>query len=356
MCVVGAVRLVLAVAALGGAACAGMEEPELGEDRFFTCPEVDCGGNSPVVWGTPFHQLSENGAYNQENLRVVSLRKAGVSYELDVRGDRLRGLDAFGNPVLTGGQLQDAAIVLEKKGEAGFLYVHIVEATDAHLRFWIGDADPIWTYRLTWSFLVNPGSTDQDVCPLVAPRDPWGPANVMAIFFEGDTYDRHTKTVTSIGRTPEAWFNVACAGSAPAKLHATRHTTAGSDLEHSSSREERQAMLKMYTAAYCGTGRSFTTIGEELAWQNAAGWNGGDLHWQDDIVEPPPSWESVWTQDGAICLDAARLDEQVAGQKDLVLEECDNAAHDLPDCSDMSWFPDDWQSAPGLLVSADPTL
>jgi hypothetical protein len=63
----------------------------------------------------------------------------------------------------------------------------------------------------------------------------------------------------------------------------------------------------------------------------------------------------VWTEDGALCLDRARLEEHVPGQTDLVLATCDSAGRALPDCSDESWFPDDWQSAPGLLVSADPS-
>jgi hypothetical protein len=340
---------------LWAAGCSGAgEATELGQIEFF-CETVDCGGNSPVVAGTPFHQLSKRGEYNDEGFRVVALRKGASTYRLDVFRDRLRGLDKKGNVALAGANLQNATIELEKGGEQFF--VHILQA-HTPMRFWIGEDDPIWTYRLAWSFDEVPSGRARDVCPLVAPYDDWLGAHVEAMFFEGDLYDPQSKTVTAIWPDTGGWFNVACAGSAPAKLHATRHTWAGSDDDHQSSLDHRQAMLKMYTADYCGTGKSFTTIGEELGWQNAGDWNAPVPHWQDALPAEPVAYESVWSSTGALCLDIPRLgdggdDDDIEAEIDDILAEC-GEAHPLPPCSELEGFPDDLAD-PRYVVSADPT-
>jgi hypothetical protein len=341
--------------ALLAAACADFAAPPGLDEIELVCPEFDCGGNSNIIDGTQFSHLSLDGDYNPEDLRLVQVRKGAGIYRLDVRGDEPRALDKFGVPVLSGMGLVGAALEIERKDQDAHMYIHITGARQ-ELRFWVGDEDPIWTFRLQWSFSEDPTDAMRGpVCPQIADSLTWGNAAVEAIFFRGDLYDRHAKTVTAIGRSTGRWFNIACAGSVPAKMHAIRLTTAGSDEDHSSTIEQRRAGVKMYSADYCGTGKSFTLLGEELAWQNLFDWN-GPTHPLDNLPAMPTEYEAIWSETGAVCMDVARLGDTPADAdlwEDLVLEECDDAEHDLPPCTGLGDFPDDWKSR-GYLLSADP--
>jgi hypothetical protein len=61
--------------------------------------------------------------------------------------------------------------------------------------------------------------------------------------------------------------------------------------------QERQAMLKMLVADYCGTGRAFTVPGEPLLWQSG----------RISYALPPLNLEARWTANGASCLGVPRL-------------------------------------------------
>lgn len=346
----------VACPALLASGCADFAPPPGLDEIEVICPEFDCGGNSNIIDGTQFGHLSLDGDYNPEGLRLVQVRKGASTYKLEVRGDVPRAVNnKLGVPVLSGMGLVGAALEIERQGQAALMYIHIIGARQ-ELTFWVGDEDPIWTFRLEWSFSPDPTETMRGpVCPQIADTVLWGNAAVEAIFFRGDLYDRHAKTVTAIGRDTGRWFNIACAGSVPAKLHAIRLTTAGSDEDHSSTIEDRRAGVKMYAADYCGTGKSFTQLGEELAWQNLHDWN-GPTHPLDNLPALPTEYEAIWTETGAVCMDVARLGDTPAEAdlwEDLVLEECEGAGHVLPPCTGLGDFPDDWKTR-GYLLSADP--
>jgi hypothetical protein len=105
--------------------------------------------------------------------------------------------------------------------------------------------------------------------------------------------------VTVIGSATGPWFNIACAGSALAKLHLLRHTDAGAVGSYTTTLDERRAMLKMYSADVCGRGESFTRPGEPLLLADNRGWY---------TFNPATasSWEAIWNAKGARCLDVPR--------------------------------------------------
>lgn len=246
------------------------------------CPKWGCGDNSPLIDGIYFHELGLFGQSNDGGLRIVDFRKAGASYALRVDGDRLMG-DGPGL-ALIGDDLVGAEIVLTDGVETYIVYVEHVSRT---MSFEVAPHTPIETYRLGYS--VGPDSTTlhEDVCP----ED-----NVLeAMIFTGDRYGAAQKTVT-VGGDADRWFNIACAGSAPAKMHIFRHTTAGSTAATVTSQAERQALLKMFAADYCGTGESFTFRGQPLTWSN--GWS---------PIGAYETFEAVWDESGALCLDVPRL-------------------------------------------------
>jgi hypothetical protein len=165
----------------------------------------------------------------------------------------------------------------------------------------------------------------------------WGSTDHYAIAFAGDHYDALHKTVedTALGTT---LFNLACAGTAPAKMHLMRHTNAGADVMdalgvlhrgvYPTIPQQRQAMLKMFTADYCGTGHAFTVDGQPLRYGDAK-------HWYPETPTPGVlaspairSIEAEWTPDGVACLDMPRLFPIV----DLHKVHCECPDKPLPPC------------------------
>jgi ADYC domain len=314
------------------------------------CPTWGCTSNSSVVAGIEFHELKADGTeFNDEGLRLVTMLQGGVEYTLDIDGDRLRGLDDTGAVALEDGDLLGAFLQLEIEDTepTDYVYIEITAVTD-ELTFWVGDTDEtIQTYQLEWRSELNT-PTRGPVCPLLVDTLIWGnAADHEVIMFEGDRYNGHTKEVTAIGNAADDWFNIACAGGAKAKLHTNRHTTPGSAPGFRTSRNRRQTLLKAYTADYCGTGQSFTEVGEPLLWQNQPSWNLIGL-------AGSTSDEAVWNQTGAICLQQPRMGETWWGALETylyVLDQCDELMPPL--CTDQLWFPGGWRG-PGYIRTANP--
>src|SRR5262249_31439197 len=110
----------------------------------------------------------------------------------------------------------------------------------------------------------------------------WAPVEHSAIAFAGDRYDPVQKIVTDTVRGTQ-WFNLACAGTATAKVHLVRHTNAGAwspstwhpgvditspGAPYHTAPQLRQAMLKMFAADYCGSGFPFTVDGQPLLYDD----------------------------------------------------------------------------------------
>jgi len=353
--------LTLAGAAPGGCALQGEPEPalvtaEIGGD----CPNFGCNSNSPLVDGSPIHELDEGptlsalldddgeldqgGEFNSWGTRLVHLVKAGVVYRLDVRRDRPRALDGAGHVVWQGADLVGSTIVLERAD--GTPYYVFIEGYHDTLTFWVGPPDPIQTFLLTWAPLPTPGEHRRPVCPLVAASAEWGASGLHeAIFFQGDRYDADTKRVVATGSDAMGWFNVACAGSATAKMHTNRHTRAGATEGFTATPLQEQALLRMFVADYCRTGKAFTVIGQPLRWQNR-------LAWQTIDLPDPIQYEAAWDSGGAVCLDVPRMSDtpaELAETLAAIQDECDLP----PPCSDPDAFPVGWDRSV-YLMSANP--
>jgi ADYC domain-containing protein len=137
----------------------------------------------------------------------------------------------------------------------------------------------------------------------------WSTHRETAIVFEGDRYDPDNKTVSEMSSAAVGWFNLACAGTAPYKMHMLRHTKAGSVTPDGTPRNttipQRTAMLKAITADYCGDGRSWTGDGTKLWWTDAQGWFPNPM---TNIIGAPDSKgiEAIWGPNGVLCLNAPR--------------------------------------------------
>ena len=69
---------------------------------------------------------------------------------------------------------------------------------------------------------------------------------------------------------------------------------------------ERQAMLKMFAADYCGDGTVFTVAGQPLNWAD----DHGTMKMTALMFSPPQPLvlEARWNEKGAVCLNKPRVD------------------------------------------------
>lgn len=290
------------------AAC--VEAPEDGDERDVGteaqakggCPLWGCGENSPVINTWDFHELNEHGLPNTAGVQLLGLWKGGVEYQPRVTGAALQGFPKSGaGPVLQGAAL--AGSYFDVQTPDGEHYQIQISKVSNTVGFWVGPATASETYELLYT---KPGwSTSARPLCKNPPARLDGEGHLWtntyeAFLFTGDRYSTRNFTVTTGARETDGWFNIGCAGSALAKLHLNRHTSAGSTPAYQSTWQQRQAMLKMYVADVCGAGFASTKQGEPLRWENQPGW--------DTLPGVVASYEAIWGPAGAICLDTHRLE------------------------------------------------
>jgi hypothetical protein len=182
----------------------------------------------------------------------------------------------------------------------------------------------------------------------------------MALIFTGDRYDADHETVKLPNQPDDQdalWFNIACAGTAIAKMHLLRHTVAGSAPASPPSITQRQAVLKMLAADYCGTGMPlFTRNGHPLQYS----------FYQPSWVSAPPalpqptlsnalSLDAIWNQDGAVCINTARLEDESPDIRVVVDHVCEASRHMvLKQCPPSARYDSAWSWNPlGYAISAN---
>jgi hypothetical protein len=276
---------------------------------FMNCPQFGCGGdNSPLIKGTYFHELNmastrANPISSSEGAALVDFTKGAASYTLHVAHGRITGTAPFLLP-LSGQSLVDAQLVV---AIGGMEYaVHIKQVSTVHYWAHTNGTPTIETYWLEYRPLSQNGAEWQDVCSNPPHTGPDALSMVGrehdVVVFEGERIDAATRTV-ALDSTGQ-WFNLGCAGGTLAKMALTGHTLAASDDGFVTTRAERQAIVKMFSADYCGDGKAFTVAGQPLRWADdhqtmpflPAGW----------VPRSTTTLEARWTLNGAACIGAPR--------------------------------------------------
>lgn len=318
------------------------------------CTVSGCGGNTPVLFATPIVGLSLRGDASEDGVELVTGRLQRTSPLTcprvpPLQFDRLRlGIEQR-TPrepgVLVGkigdrvacqtGELKGLVFVLRVPVQCEALprgvkcpdpievRVRIDDIAAGALATWQIDSPPppLTTYRMVWHALPHdwpPGLTREaregdSICPLreawmekwqigVDPPGSgqrWHDRTDHLIIVQGETYTRDA--AVDDHRIGKDWFNLACVGTAIAKLRLLGYDPVAAQSE--SGRAERQATLKMLTGRYHGS-TSYTSAGMPLMWERSdhKRYHGAPAEdrWRRDLVE------SYWTADGAICLSHRR--------------------------------------------------
>jgi hypothetical protein len=263
--------------------------------------------------------------------------EVGEPVELHVVGDVLSA-NLAGHPdrPLTDEALKRTIITLLVRRDTGSLAfeLKIDDIDRQRLHFWAGTPEVVPSYLIFARQIHtdNPAHLQfEHICKSTPSTTEarWQGADYYAIAFAGDRYHAAEKTVED-ARPGDTWFNLACAGTAPAKMHLMRHTNAGAgrDRTYATTLDERNSMLKMFTADYCGTGQAFTVDGQPLLWGDAR-------HWYPDTPSsrldgtssvPESSVEALWTAEGAACVNTPRR-----APRECV--PCLQGEHSIPSCT-----------------------
>ena len=326
------------------------------------CPDFKCGLNSATVGdGVVFDALDWRGKVGDPAVWLVraEIEQGGTRElaQIRVEGDRL---------VVEGHSL--ISLAEERTGRRRALVLTIANRSEEvyELRllqvrlaaFWVGPAGGLDAYKFHVKLISRrPGSpileaaSGASLCGLPYKRiRMFEGVEQWALAFAGDHYDNARKTVWPAGSTS---FNLACQGTAMAKMHLMRHTTAGryvsQGLEQVTSWEQRQALLKMLVADYCGDGRAFTDGPRPLRWALANGSYPTERVAQPVDLSSRRRVEAIWGPEGAICLNTPR----VAKRTD-VLEHCLTTGKAVPTAKLKAYMPGcseiDWQDR-GTVVS-----
>ena len=321
------------------------------------CAEYMCGTNSPQIAEFGFYELNlprspgTPGLPNNVGLQVIGFVKGNHTYVPTVFAGRLTASRTSATqpdaPItISGGELIGGWFSLQAGRRQFRLRVSDVGSVDS----WAQPPSDsprvvLESYLLDWSELagttwtefrnIQPDTTtaSTDALTMTAPYER------HTLLFEGDRIDAVRKLDTGIDTS---WINLGTAGSALAKLALTGHTEAARNAgTFDTTLAERQAMLKLLVADYCGDGTPFTVAGQPLQWRDDRATM--SLAAPSTDADAPLVLEARWTAAGAACLDQPRVDvhwtalgEQIFGADIYGQIQAHCPAQMPPPCADPS--------------------
>jgi ADYC domain len=354
------------------------------------CTPDQCGLNGMWFGeGVSFRELHLNGAANDQGLKLIGITPPhplgrGKEPVLGIDGDELLIKDKqSGKVLLEGRRLRGTVLLIEKADSSAEQAPNLsfecwlelkwnpnlsrkcrleimpnlsrlfrLKITDVFERnFWDckpgdGHAKECKVFHYVFQATTNAATkTVDDGCEveICAPelaqnlRSTDSAIQGTAVVFAGDVYDERHK-VRSVSASPTCpgdalapdetdIINFACPGTVPSKLHLMRHTAASERKNKKGTTiSQRQAMLRMLTADYCGNGHSFTRDGTPIRF--------GTEDWSfinSYRIDKSMTLEAVWTARGASCLYQPRLAtyDQIAAVCPTMPPRCSMAHPDV---------------------------
>jgi hypothetical protein len=266
-----------------------------------------CPTNSPVVKTFPFIDLYvlPNQQANAQGFVISRFEINGVSHGFRVQNGRISG--QLGNTIVTGNGLNGAELYLRRAGTEYVLRIKSV----VPIRMWAKLTPAslplqVEAYELEWAHVLggNPISQWLNVCRAAmlkygSPDLVYGSSlvqNYVTFVIEGERIDPKAKAITGWNTN---WINLGCAGHTLMKMYLTGHVGIAASMGYFTTMDERQTMMKMFAADYCGRGHPFTVPGVPLQWQDHRGW----LSYTGTVA----TIEARWTPNGAACLNVPRV-------------------------------------------------
>ena len=324
------------------------------------CPNSDCGMNTGTVNGVYFSNLNFTKLPNESGVVLdgfVSLPPGTM--RIDVVGSRFVAYD-FANlprPPLVGLVNAEFNLIINK--ERYGLVLQDVHFSDGSVWWAAPDSTRLETYTFRYRHIATESIATHELCrsTLIA----GDLLKLDAVVFKGEIYESDTKQRV-VPPPAERWFNIACMGSGVAKEFMMRHTQASKPILDNTTPAERQTLMNAWTANYCGDGVAFTHTGTKLRMRDnkkwihpASGWS-----WEYDIGHVPvgedpqlSSYEAIWNEYGAVCLNTPRLESKEPGIRDDIIEHCEEVGHPIDYCTDDGLLPVGWE-AQGHILTANP--
>jgi hypothetical protein len=295
--------------------------------------------------GLDFRELHLGGAPNAQGLVLKGIVPFGLNHVLDLGIERgeLLVKDLDGQIFRRGENLKDAKILIESTtsqlAPGSPIFFELPNKIDVgdpvplqfeleikevfQTNFWDcptgnddAGCDRAFHYRFGARTNAD-GGCEVEVCDPRLAQSQTGdthPVQGTAVAFAGDVYDSNSFGVRGNSSGPvctgmaltsseQDIVNFACIGTVISKLYLLRHTWASSDADFQTTVPQRQAMLRMLTADYCGAGKSFTQNGTPIRFSAQH-----QPSFRKYVPEAGQSLEAVWTDQGASCIAKARLD------------------------------------------------
>jgi hypothetical protein len=289
-------------------------EAEISQLISGACPSTVCGLNG--VWlgaGVAFRELHLNGGVNAQGLRIIQFLDAkDHPLQINVDHDVLEGKLGSG-VVLTGAALKGARIFLGPLGRTATYVLTITDySTTPSWTECTGCAEPVRpvpVYQFSATSVTD--SCEVEVCrPGLAP-DYAGGLVGKAVIYRGDYYDETTYSVRDQPAPDRRnldndLFNIACSGTSLFKLHLLRHTAASASAGVTTTVDQRQAILRLLAADYCGAGHPFTVDGMPIELGFATSLYDVTLA-SGYRLSGKDSTDAYWSQSGASCIGVPRL-------------------------------------------------
>jgi len=294
---------VLAVALLAACVDAPDDGPDLATTVQLIKPADGCGnplvcpGNSDILGALgPYELSTAPGKVSPRGFAIAGITRNGVP----VTGFAVNGATLSG--VSGGVAIADAAMVgttLRLWHQSGAL-VDLQLTQYGTIPYYSGAIMPSTTaYYIQYREVGVPNARWQDLCPYTEVEA--GLQHNWAVFWKGDRYDPDTGRIFASGLGSEAdghvgdWFNLSCAGEATIKM---LRAEVGEAVAPASTDVQRQATLNMMTAKYCPGPERYTKLGQRLSWVDT---------WSTNTTGLTSSFEAIWTETGAACLNVPRM-------------------------------------------------
>jgi hypothetical protein len=288
---------------------------------FTQCPIYSCG-NAAKIGDAMLGALDLSGIEMQPGTsqrlhRLVTGSKGGCAgrpaVELMVYNGEFVGLV---NGMLTcwGADMVGASFFLESDASSTLARVTIDARSKVST---LGSpSENLPTYSLSYRFESTDGGMSPSIAISVCGQGSWTSETATltyhALIIQGEVYDQDATVI----RRGYQWINIACAGSALAKLRLhgmnpmmNRNPEDSPVLPGTSTIQQRQSALKLMTAKYCGT-PSWTVDGTQIYWRSPVLTTSMSDTASTALSQEPTTVgpiESRWGSNGALCISHLRL-------------------------------------------------